>query len=88
MVSVIQDKMSNYDTDVFTPIFNAIQEVRRNIHDGSNSYASFCSRKFDENERVNFNFKQRTNWLIPSVLFRKLMFGRTPESWVWTTRIL
>ncbi|XP_063712828.1 alanine--tRNA ligase, cytoplasmic-like isoform X4 [Symsagittifera roscoffensis] len=26
VVSVIQDKMSNYDTDVFTPIFNAIQE--------------------------------------------------------------
>ncbi|KAK9768732.1 Alanine--tRNA ligase [Basidiobolus ranarum] len=27
VVSVLQDKMSNYDTDVFTPIFNAIQEL-------------------------------------------------------------
>ena len=27
LVSVIQDKRSNYDTDVFTPIFNKIQEL-------------------------------------------------------------
>ena len=27
LVSVLQDKMSNYDTDVFTPIFQTIQEV-------------------------------------------------------------
>ncbi|KAI1627421.1 alanyl-tRNA synthetase [Exophiala viscosa] len=27
LVSVLQDKMSNYDTDVFTPIFERIQEV-------------------------------------------------------------
>lgn len=29
LVSVIQDKTSNYDTDVFVPIFEAIQAVRR-----------------------------------------------------------
>ena len=27
LVSVLQDKMSNYDTDVFTPLFKRIQEV-------------------------------------------------------------
>ena len=27
LVSVVQDKRSNYDTDVFTPIFNKIQEL-------------------------------------------------------------
>ena len=27
LVSVLQKKMSNYDTDMFTPIFKAIQEV-------------------------------------------------------------
>ena len=27
LVSVLQDKMSNYDTDVFTPLFETIQEV-------------------------------------------------------------
>ena len=27
IASVLQDKRSNYDTDVFTPIFTAIQEV-------------------------------------------------------------
>jgi len=27
LVSVIQDKRSNYDTDVFTPIFNKVQEL-------------------------------------------------------------
>jgi alanyl-tRNA synthetase len=27
LVSVLQDKMSNYDTDVFIPLFNTIQEV-------------------------------------------------------------
>ena len=27
LVSVLQNKMSNYDTDVFTPLFNRIQEV-------------------------------------------------------------
>lgn len=27
LVSVLQDKMSNYDTDVFTPLFKIIQEV-------------------------------------------------------------
>jgi alanyl-tRNA synthetase len=27
LVSVLQDKMSNYDTDVFTPLFKAIQEA-------------------------------------------------------------
>ncbi len=27
LVSVLQDKMSNYDTDVFTPLFDRIQEV-------------------------------------------------------------
>jgi alanyl-tRNA synthetase len=27
LVSVLQDKMSNYDTDVFTPLFQRIQEV-------------------------------------------------------------
>ena len=27
LVSVLQDKMSNYDTDVFTPLFKAIQEL-------------------------------------------------------------
>ena len=27
LVSVIQDKRSNYDTDIFTPIFQAIQKV-------------------------------------------------------------
>ena len=27
VVSVIQDKKSNYDTDVFTPIFHAIEKV-------------------------------------------------------------
>jgi alanyl-tRNA synthetase len=26
-VSVIQEKRSNYDTDVFTPIFNKLQEL-------------------------------------------------------------
>ena len=27
IVSVLQNKMSNYDTDLFTPIFDAIQKV-------------------------------------------------------------
>jgi alanyl-tRNA synthetase len=27
LVSILQDKMSNYDTDVFTPLFKVIQEV-------------------------------------------------------------
>ena len=27
LVSILQDKMSNYDTDVFTPLFETIQEV-------------------------------------------------------------
>jgi alanyl-tRNA synthetase len=27
LVSILQDKMSNYDTDVFTPLFKTIQEV-------------------------------------------------------------
>ena len=27
IVSVLQGKMSNYDTDVFTPFFDAIQQV-------------------------------------------------------------
>jgi alanyl-tRNA synthetase len=27
LVSVIQDKRSNYDTDIFQPIFEAIQKV-------------------------------------------------------------
>ena len=27
VVSVIQNKMSNYDTDVFDPIFKAIEKV-------------------------------------------------------------
>jgi alanyl-tRNA synthetase len=27
VVSVLQDKPSNYDTDIFEPIFEAIQEV-------------------------------------------------------------
>ena len=27
LVSVLQDKMSNYDTDVFTPLFEAIQKI-------------------------------------------------------------
>lgn len=27
IVSVIQDKRSNYDTDIFVPIFDAIREV-------------------------------------------------------------
>jgi alanyl-tRNA synthetase len=27
LVSILQDKMSNYDTDVFTPLFDRIQEV-------------------------------------------------------------
>lgn len=27
LVSVLQDKMSNYDTDVFTPLFKTIQEI-------------------------------------------------------------
>lgn len=28
LVSVIQNKTSNYDTDLFVPLFNAIQKVR------------------------------------------------------------
>ena len=28
IVSVVQKKMSNYDTDLFTPIFDAIHKVR------------------------------------------------------------
>lgn len=27
LVSVIQNKRSNYDTDIFTPLFDAIQKV-------------------------------------------------------------
>lgn len=31
LVSVIQDKRSNYDTDIFQPIFEAIQKVTRDF---------------------------------------------------------
>jgi len=33
LTSVIQDKRSNYDTDIFRPIFDAIQKVRKIDHD-------------------------------------------------------
>lgn len=29
LVSVLQNKMSNYDTDLFIPYFEAIQKVRQ-----------------------------------------------------------
>lgn len=29
LVSVVQNKRSNYDTDIFTPIFKAIQKVKK-----------------------------------------------------------
>ena len=32
LTSVIQNKRSNYDTDVFVPIFEAIQKVYTYIH--------------------------------------------------------
>ena len=31
LVSVIQKKSSNYDTDLFVPLFNEIKKVRKNI---------------------------------------------------------
>ncbi|KAI1285266.1 Alanine--tRNA ligase, cytoplasmic [Halotydeus destructor] len=40
LVSVIQDKRSNYDTDVFTPLFDAIQRLT-----GSRSYTGLLGKE-------------------------------------------
>ena len=49
IVSVVQGKFSNYDTDLFTPIFEAIQQVSthekctRNFIDYYYYYYYYCS---------------------------------------------
>ena len=58
IVSVIQNKMSNYDTDLFTPIFDAIQKV---------TYHTSLSQAFHTvpQDLLKFNFID--NNLLPTM---------------------
>lgn len=38
LTSILQGKMSNYDTDVFTPLFDAIQKVCSRLSCAGNLY--------------------------------------------------
>jgi len=42
LVSVIQDTKSNYDTDIFTPILNAISELTGKKNTGGETNVAFC----------------------------------------------
>jgi alanyl-tRNA synthetase len=51
IVSVIQNKRSNYDTDLFLPLFDAIREVRVMLSLGCFAFQSkkkfFCVSKYN-----------------------------------------